>query len=91
MPTRTPTGSCELSPEGILWGAPVRGRAAHRGQGVATALPATVERTARSTGRRQLLLSVIARNTGARAFWHRQGIHMLTPQEAGAAAPLDQW
>jgi GNAT superfamily N-acetyltransferase len=62
---------------------------AHRGQGVATALLATIERTARSMGRRQLLLSVIARNTDARAFWHRQGFHMLTPQKAGAAAPLD--
>lgn len=62
---------------------------AHRGQGIGARLLAVTEQSARAQGCRQLLLAVIAGNTDARAFWHRQGFHLLTPGKARAADPLE--
>jgi ribosomal protein S18 acetylase RimI-like enzyme len=62
---------------------------AHRGHGIGTSLLAVTEQVARTQECRQLLLAVIAGNTDARAFWHRQGFHLLTPHRTRAADPLD--
>lgn len=62
---------------------------AHRGQGIGTRLLAATEQTARAQECRQLLLSVITRNTGARTFWHRQGFHLLTPHRARTVGPCE--
>ncbi|WP_387744978.1 GNAT family N-acetyltransferase [Kocuria nitroreducens] len=59
----------------------------HRRQGIGTRLLIITEQAGLAHGCRQLLLSVIAGNTGARAFWHRQGFHLLTPHRARTAGP----